>query len=84
MGINESGQDDFARAVDLGDFLAILLQPRIAQGVFGGADGNDLSAEAEHGGIFDDAELFEVGTASRTGLRGWRVERKQLSNIGQK
>ena len=72
MGIDEAGQNDFAGAVDLDDFLAILLQPGIAQGVFGRADGNDLPAEAEDSAIFDDAEFFEVGTAARAGLAGSR------------
>ena len=34
-------------AVDFGDLLAILLQPRIAQGVFRRADGNNLAAHAQ-------------------------------------
>ena len=68
MGIHEAGQDDFTGAVDLSDFLAVLLQPGIAQGVFGGADGNDLSAEAEDRAVFDDAEFVEVGTTAGAGL----------------
>ena len=63
--IDEAGKDYFARAIDLGDFLAILLEPGIAQGVFGRADGNDLPAEAQDRAIFDDAEFFEVGAAAR-------------------
>jgi hypothetical protein len=30
MGVNESGSDNFAGTIDLGDFLAILPDPRIA------------------------------------------------------
>jgi hypothetical protein len=34
MRIDESGQDHVSAAIDLDDLLAILLEPRIAQGVF--------------------------------------------------
>src|ERR1700683_3136805 len=44
--IDEPGQNDFARAIDLDNLLMILFQPGIAQGIFGCANGNDLSAEA--------------------------------------
>jgi hypothetical protein len=81
--IDETGEDDFARTVDLGDSLAILLQPGIAQGVFGRANRNDLPAEAQDSAIFDDAELFEIGTTARSGLTRSRLQRKQLANIGQ-
>ena len=39
--------------------LAVLLQPGVAQGIFGLADGDDFSAKAENRAIFDDAEFFE-------------------------
>ena len=68
--IDEAREDDFARAVDLENFLAIFLQPGITQSVFGRADGNNLTAEAQDSAIFDDAELLEVGTAARAGLTG--------------
>jgi len=55
--IDKPRQDNFARAVDLGNFLAILLQPGIAQRIFRGADGDDLTAEAQDRAIFDDAEF---------------------------
>ena len=47
MRIDKSGQYDFAGTVDLGDLLAILPQPGIAQGILRGADRNDLAAETE-------------------------------------
>ncbi len=65
MGIDEAGQNDFARAIDLGDFLTILFQPGIAQSVFRCSNGNNFATEAEDGAVFNDAELFEV--ADRVG-----------------
>ncbi len=56
--IDEARQNNFARAVDLDNFLAILLQPRIAQGVFSRPDGNDLPAETQDSAVFDDAKFF--------------------------
>ena len=44
MRIYESGQNYFAGAVNFDDFLAVLLQPGIAQRVFGLAGGNDFAA----------------------------------------
>jgi hypothetical protein len=64
VGVDKSGDDDFAGAVDLGDLLAMLHDPGIAEGVFGGSDGDDLAAEAENGGIFADPEFFELRTAA--------------------
>ena len=51
--IDKTRQDDATAAVDLDDFLAILLQPRIAQRVFGAADGNNLAADAENGSVIE-------------------------------
>ena len=70
VGIDEAGQHDLAFAVDLDDCLAILLQPGIAEGVFAFADGDNLSAEAEHGAVFDDAKFFEFWPAPRAGVAG--------------
>jgi len=70
--IHESGQDHFASTIHLGELPAILLQPGIAERVFRFADGNDLSAEAQHGGVFDDAWFFEARAATGTGVAGAR------------
>src|SRR6202035_4326579 len=70
VGIHEPGQDNFTGAVDLSNFLAIPLQPGIAEGVFGGADRNDLPAETEDRTVFDDADFSEVGATTRTSLAG--------------
>jgi hypothetical protein len=43
MRVHESGQDYLTGAVDLGDFAAIFLQPRIAQSVLRASHGNNLS-----------------------------------------
>ena len=64
MGIDEAGEHDTAGAVDFGYFLAILLEPGIAEGIFGLADGDDLAAETKDGGVFDDAEIGESGAAA--------------------
>jgi hypothetical protein len=82
MRINKTRQNDFARAIDLENFLAILLQPGIAQGLFGRADGNDLPPQAQNSAVLDDAELPKVGTAARTGPGQWGPERKQVADIG--
>ena len=64
MRVHESGQDDLSGAIDLDNFFAILLDPRIAQRVFGLADGDNLSADAQHRAVFDDAEFSEIGAAA--------------------
>ena len=46
--INEARQHHPAAAVDLPDLPAILLQPGIAQSVFGFANRDDFAAEAEN------------------------------------
>jgi len=66
--VDESGDDDFAGAIDLSDLLAVLLDPRIAKGLFGRADGDDLPADGKNSCIFDDAKFFEVETATRTSM----------------
>lgn len=84
MRIDESGEDNFARAVDLKNSLAVLLQPGIAQGIFSCADRNDLAAEAEDGAVFDDAEFFKAGTAAWAGCAGGRLKGKKLADVRQK
>jgi hypothetical protein len=53
MRIDEAGKDDLAGTVDFDYFLTILLEPGIAESVFGLANGDDLAAQREDGSIFD-------------------------------
>jgi hypothetical protein len=55
--IDEAGQNYAAAAIGLLYFLAILLKPRIAQRVFGAANRDDLSANAEYSSIANDSEF---------------------------
>ena len=63
--VDESGNDYFCPTIDLRNFLAILVEPWIAEGVFGYSDSDDLAADAQNGSVVDDAELFEIGRSSR-------------------
>jgi len=65
--IDEAGKDDAVAAIDLGDALAVLLDPRVAQRVFRLADGDDLAAEAEDGGVFNNAKPGKGSAAPRAG-----------------
>ncbi len=64
VGIYKSRKDDFVSAIDLENFLAVLPQPRITQGIFRRADRNDFSAEAEYSRIFDDAQTAQIMSAA--------------------
>jgi len=70
MGVYKAGQHDAATAVDLHDFLAILLEPRITQGIFARSHRNNLAAKAEHGRVLNDAEIGKESAAAGTGSRG--------------
>ena len=93
MGIDKSRKHYFAGAVDFQNFLAIVLQPLIAEGVFRLTHGDDFSANAQNRAIFDNAQFFQIGTAPWSGLAriiagerncGCRnAEREKLPNIGQ-
>ena len=63
MRIHETRQYDFSRAVDLGNTLAVLLSPRIAQRVFRLAPGNNLPANAQHRAVFDNAKVAKTLSA---------------------
>lgn len=65
VGIDKSGDDDFAGAVDLCDEFAMLLDPGIAKGVFSGSDGDDFAGDAEKSSVFSDAEFSEFMPAAR-------------------
>jgi hypothetical protein len=69
VGIDKAGQDNFTGAVDLGDFLAIPLEPGISQRVFGRAYGDDRPPDTENRTSVNDVEFFEGGTAPRTRRR---------------
>ena len=80
MRIDKSRKNDLIFTIDLKDFFSILLKPWISQGVFGPADRNNLASEAEHGGVFEDGELFQIGPAP------WRIatrspQRQELSYV---
>ncbi len=69
VGIDEAGKHHASATVDLDNLLAILLQPRIAKSVFCGANRDDLSGEAEHGSVLNDAEIGKGSAASRAVCR---------------
>src|SRR5713101_7039269 len=64
VGIDEPGQNNLTLTVNLDDSLAILLEPGIAQRVFGVADGNNLPADTKDGSVFYDAEFAEFRAAA--------------------
>ena len=70
MRIDKAGEHDFVLAVDLNNFLAIFLQPGIAQCIFGRADGDDFPADAENRGIFDDTEIVRGQRRAGGRVRG--------------
>jgi hypothetical protein len=55
MRINESRDDNVTGAIDLGDLLAMLFDPGIAESGFGRADGDDLASDREDGCVFENA-----------------------------
>ena len=59
--------------------LPILFQPGIAQRILSGADGNDLSAEAQDGSVFDDAKFFQVGAAARARFPACGLQSEKLA-----
>ena len=56
---------DLPGGIDLIDLLAMLLNPGIAERLFGGANGDNLSADGENCGVFDDTEFIELRPATR-------------------
>ena len=82
MGVDQAGQNNLARTIDLRDLVAVFRQPGIEQGVFGAADGDDLSAEAENGAIGDQAEFFKGRAAAWAGCG--RTEGQKLADAGEK
>jgi hypothetical protein len=57
MGVSvyEAWQDDLFFAVDFDDFLTILSNPRVAEGIFGFANGNNLARLKQDRSLFKDA-----------------------------
>lgn len=84
VGIDEAGERDLAFAVDLDDLLSVLLKPGIAKGILALAHRDNLSPEAEDGGVFDDAQFLEFGAAARAGGTGSRPQREQLADVDEK
>ena len=59
VGVDKSGQDHLTLAVDFDNAVAVFLPPRIANGVRGLADRDDLAAQAKYGAVFDDGKFFQ-------------------------
>ena len=57
MRIYKSRKHDSARAIDLGNLLAIFLKPGIVQGIFDGANRNNLAACAENSRILKNVQF---------------------------
>ena len=83
MGVHKSRQDDLAGAIDLDNFLAVLPDPWIAQGVFTFAGRNNFLAYAQHRAILDDAEVLQRWAAARAVISGRRLQRQQLADVDE-
>src|SRR5580658_7149944 len=81
MRIDEAGQDHASVAIDLGNLLAILLEPRIAKRVLRRAHRNNLAAQTEHRSIMNDSK-FGKGSAASRALRR-RAQREKLADTYQ-
>jgi len=57
MRIDKAGQHHVPGTIHFFYSLAISIQPGITQGIFGGPDRDDLSAETQDGTILDNAEI---------------------------
>jgi hypothetical protein len=70
-------------AIDLHDFLAIPLEPGVAEGVFGLSDRHDLPTQAQYRPIIEDAEFrqFRASPGTVTSRRG--AQRQQLADVDQ-
>ena len=82
MRIHKARQNHASATVDFNNFLAMLLKPCIANGVFRCADRDNLSAHAYHGAVFDDRKFRERSAASRP--HHWRAQREELADVDQK
>jgi len=82
MRVDKAGQNNLSLTVDLDDFLAILLEPGIAEGVFGPADGNDLATLAEHGSVFEDGEVLQIGATSQH-MSVRKPQSQELADVDQ-
>ncbi len=81
MGVDKSWKNNFARTINLDNFLAVLSQPGIAKRIFGFAHRYDFADDAENGGILDDAKFFELVTATWSRPGRMRPEGEKLPNI---
>jgi hypothetical protein len=81
--IHKTRKHDLAATVDLDDFLAVFLQPGIPESVPGLADRNNLPAEAEHGGVLENAQIAELAPATRDMRSTWGTQSEQLADVNQ-
>jgi hypothetical protein len=81
--VHESRQDDLPGAINLDNFLAVLPDPGIAQGVFTFAGRDDFFAYAQHCAILDDAEVLQRWAAARAVISGRRLQRQQLADVDE-
>jgi hypothetical protein len=63
MRVNESGQNNFAAAVELNNL--ILPNPSIPQSIFGFSNRYNLAARAQHSPIFNNAEFLQFFPSPR-------------------
>src|SRR5205814_9579166 len=82
--IHKTRQDHLAATIDLDNFLPVLLDPGIRQGVFGFGNGNNLSAYTQHSAVFNNAEIVEFRPSPRSRFAGPRAKGKELAEIGWK
>jgi hypothetical protein len=83
MRVHESGEDNLSGAIDLDNFLAISLYPGVAHRVFGFAGRNNLPAGTQYSAILNDAEILEIGTATRARVPGPEPQGQQLADVHQ-
>ncbi len=65
VGIDEARKHHASATINLGNLLPIFLEPWIAKSVFRGADRHNLSGEAEHSSVLNNAEFGKGSAASR-------------------
>jgi hypothetical protein len=65
MRIHESWQNNSATTVDFG-YVVVALEPRIFRGLLASSDRDNLAADAEDGGVFDNAEVTHVVPTTRS------------------
>ncbi|HEV2729990.1 MAG TPA: hypothetical protein VGV15_08155, partial [Terriglobales bacterium] len=79
--IDEARQDHLAATIDFDDVLAVFLDPRIRQRIFGFADRDNFPAYTYYCAVFDDAEFPKVSPSPRARCAGSRAQSKELTDI---